>query len=247
MTTYRERREARAERLRDWAEKREARSAAAFQAAHQRADMIPFGQPILVGHHSEKRHRRDLGRIDSSMRQGVESARKAESMQSRASNIESQLAGAIYSDDPDAIPALEARLAKLEAKRERIKADNAAFRKAVKAAGLAKSEMPYSWQGGKFQGHTLHADFELTNLTGDISRNRHRLEDLQRRAGRSAPPARSAEAERRIRETLPPPPPPGPLGQMGLFRVSGAELERERRRRSRQAKGQRRRRDGRFR
>jgi hypothetical protein len=35
--------------------------------------MIPFGQPILVGHHSEGRARRDQGRIESGMRAGVES------------------------------------------------------------------------------------------------------------------------------------------------------------------------------
>lgn len=30
-------------------------------------DMIPVGQPILVGHHSERRHRRDLARMDRSL------------------------------------------------------------------------------------------------------------------------------------------------------------------------------------
>jgi hypothetical protein len=40
--------------------------------------VIPFGQPILVGHHSEKRHRRDLARIDSGMSKGFEEGRKAD-------------------------------------------------------------------------------------------------------------------------------------------------------------------------
>lgn len=70
--TYRERREARAEKLREWAAKRDAKSAAGFQAARTVADGIPLGQPILVGHHSEKRHRRDIARIDSGMRAGAE-------------------------------------------------------------------------------------------------------------------------------------------------------------------------------
>jgi hypothetical protein len=235
--TYRERREAKAERLHGWAAKREADAAAVFKR-HEvyRGDTAFNTQP---GHIPL---RAQVNRQDE---RAYESSQKAHRMESRASGIESQLVGAIYSDDPDAIPALEARLAKLEAKRNAIKADNAAFRKAVKAAGVTKAGMPYSWQGGKFQGHTLHADFELTNLSGDIARNRKRLEELRRRAGgvRSAP-TRSAEAERRIRESLPPPPPPGPLGQMGLFRRG---LEAERRRRVRQANHQRRRKDGRFR
>ena len=240
MSTYRERREARAERLREWAEKREAKSAAAFRSAHEGADMIPFGQPILVGHHSEKRHRRDLGRIDSAMGRGVEHARKAESMQSRAGNIESQLERSIYSDDPDAIPALERRVAALEAKREQINADNAAFRKAVKAAGLPKES---TWKEARFQGHRQHPSYELSNLSGDLKRNRDRLEMLRRQAARR-PPARVPE------------PPPGPPGQMAMFRrkrphpttrsARRTSLETERRRRARQAKGQGRRRDGRF-
>lgn len=57
--TYRDRREAKADRLREWAEKREAKAAAAFDSAATLSDAIPFGQPILVGHHSEKRARRD--------------------------------------------------------------------------------------------------------------------------------------------------------------------------------------------
>jgi hypothetical protein len=38
--------------------------------------------------------------------------------------IEAQLAGSIYSDDPDAIDQLEKRIASLEAERARIKAHN---------------------------------------------------------------------------------------------------------------------------
>jgi hypothetical protein len=52
------------------AERLEARATRAAQVAeHHRAaagtiaDAIPLGQPILVGHHSERRHRRDLDRL----------------------------------------------------------------------------------------------------------------------------------------------------------------------------------------
>jgi hypothetical protein len=40
--------------------------------------MIPPGQPILVGHHSERRHRRDLQRADDAMRRSVENHRAAQ-------------------------------------------------------------------------------------------------------------------------------------------------------------------------
>ena len=58
------------------------------EQAHRRADaivsMIPMGQPILVGHHSEKRHRRDLDKMGRAMDTAVEEWRKAESLESKA-------------------------------------------------------------------------------------------------------------------------------------------------------------------
>jgi hypothetical protein len=48
-----------------------------FGRAHQIGDMIPMGQPILVGHHSEGRHRRDLARIDTNMRAGMEAQQRS--------------------------------------------------------------------------------------------------------------------------------------------------------------------------
>lgn len=41
-------------------------------------DVIPFGQPILVGHHSERRHRAHIGRIESSVQKTAEAFREAE-------------------------------------------------------------------------------------------------------------------------------------------------------------------------
>src|SRR3981081_3301018 len=101
--TYRERREARAERLRGWAATRESRARATRAAdEHYRGDHAFNFQP---GHIPERA--RVIARTD----RAYQSLNKAESMESRADGIESQLAGAIYSDDPDAIEQLEARIA----------------------------------------------------------------------------------------------------------------------------------------
>ena len=62
--------------------------------------MIPLGQPILVGHHSEKRHRRDLKRIDEYFAKAKEHHDKAEYFRRRAAAAESNVI--IFSDDPDA-------------------------------------------------------------------------------------------------------------------------------------------------
>jgi hypothetical protein len=171
--TYRERREAKAERLREWADKRELRADAARERADRLSGMIPMGQPILVGHHSEKRHRKDLDRIQGGTIAAIENGRKAESFRSRADNIEVAAGRAIYGDDPDAIERLTERIAALEAERDTVKAANAAYRKEHKQelAGLTAygRDMALPYRG-----------YVLTNLSGNISRQRKRLAELTR-------------------------------------------------------------------
>jgi hypothetical protein len=72
--TYRERREAKADRLRARAEKREVKAAVDLDRGHQMAAAIPFGQPILVGHYSERRDRRYRDRIGATIDRGLASA-----------------------------------------------------------------------------------------------------------------------------------------------------------------------------
>lgn len=62
-STLAERQEARAERFTGYSGKRASESAQALDEVERLAAMIPPGQPILVGHHSERRARRDAQRI----------------------------------------------------------------------------------------------------------------------------------------------------------------------------------------
>lgn len=184
--TYRERREARAEKRREWAASRAAKASAAFESARRTADAIPLGQPILVGHHSEKRHRRDIARIDSGMRRGVESEKMAAHHLSAAAGIEEQLDRSIYDDDPDAAEQLAARVKALEEKRARMVAENKAFRKgpAAYAAHLgitAEQEQARRIRimGGLSWCRQPHPAYELSNLGGNITRYRKRLQNLE--------------------------------------------------------------------
>ncbi|PIP94762.1 MAG: hypothetical protein COW00_01850 [Bdellovibrio sp. CG12_big_fil_rev_8_21_14_0_65_39_13] len=86
-----ERAEKRAERFENYSDSSSKRSEMRFNAASQVSDLIPMGQPILVGHHSEKRHRRDLERIDTNMRKGIEENKKANYYQDRAAGIKYKL------------------------------------------------------------------------------------------------------------------------------------------------------------
>lgn len=134
--TRRERLEARATKRREWAASRTAKAEAAHQRVHEIADLIPLGQPILVGHHSERRHRRDIARIESGMEAAVENSCAAQAHEQAADGIDAQLATSIFSDDDDAVERLEEKIARLEAKRDRVKAYNASCRKGQRDVSL---------------------------------------------------------------------------------------------------------------
>ncbi len=80
------------ERLSERAENKERAAEGKHAAMRAIADHIPFGQPILVGHHSEKRARRDADRIISLTGQGIELHREAERLARRARNAEARAA-----------------------------------------------------------------------------------------------------------------------------------------------------------
>lgn len=130
--TRRERLERKLEKRAEWAESRDRKAGAAFDGARDAVAGIPPGQPILVGHHSEKRHRAALNRHDQRIRAGMESHDMAKHHRSKADGLARQLDRSIYSDDPDAIDRLWDKIADLEAQRERNNAINAAWRKAKK-------------------------------------------------------------------------------------------------------------------
>lgn len=182
VVSARDRRQARADRLREWADKREAKAESAETAARDLADRIPFGQPILIGHHSEGRARRDAARIRSGFDRAAEDAQKARDMNSRAANIESQLAGSIYSDDDDAIPRLRAKIADLESERDRIKAYNATARAGcpdytLLTDGEVRALKVTARYGQLGKGGTFPS-YHLSNLSGRISTTRARMARL---------------------------------------------------------------------
>lgn len=102
------------------AEKNTKESAQRREYSQKLADAIPFGQPILVGHHSERMHRNHLEKIRRNFDKSIELADKAEHYKKKVENLENP--HAISSDDPDAITKLKQKLADMELEREAIKA-----------------------------------------------------------------------------------------------------------------------------
>ena len=79
-----ERARAKAEKYEEWADNAQKRSDDAFERSQKAVAPIPFGQPILVGHHSERAHRAALRRSDNAMRKCVEESNKAENYSNKA-------------------------------------------------------------------------------------------------------------------------------------------------------------------
>ena len=187
--TFRERRAERAARLLEWADKRRQRSAGNFTRAHNLVKDIPLGQPILVGHHSEKRHRRTLEKSDNAMRAAVQDERKGAEMASRAANILDAADRAIYRDDPDAIERLTVKIEKLEGERAAMKAANSIVRKKgltaeQRIAQLAellkcKPETAAKLLEPDFCGRLGFPSYALQNIGGTITKERNRLAALQ--------------------------------------------------------------------
>ena len=136
--TRRERKERRAQRRDEWAEGREQKATASFAQVKQTADAIPLGQPILVGHHSEKRARRDQKRIRGGVRRGLDHQKIAKRHRSKAAGIRDQLDRSIFSDDHDAAERLRERIAERETKRDRMKAVNRIMARVGRAHGFKR-------------------------------------------------------------------------------------------------------------
>lgn len=103
----------RAERRREWAEKAEERSTQYFQRSEDAVAGIVPGQPILVGHHSEKRHRAALDRSWNAMDKCVSESKKAEAHNEKAEYWERK-AEDITLDMPESLEYFKEQLAKAE-------------------------------------------------------------------------------------------------------------------------------------
>lgn len=122
---YRGRVEGKRERLEERAGIARAAGSARHGQVRSIMRWIEPGQPILVGHHSERRHRRAIARADQHMAKAVEFAKKAERLDQRAEAVGH---GGIASDDPAALQQLRAKLAERQTRQEKMKAANKAKR-----------------------------------------------------------------------------------------------------------------------
>jgi protein-L-isoaspartate O-methyltransferase len=138
-----ERSEQRADRFEDYSTKRAAEARQAHAAVESICEHIPLGQPILVGHHSERHARRDAERIENGMRRAIKAFETSKYWEDRAA---SAIAHAKYKERPD----VRAR---------RIKAIEADRRRQERSKAAAEQGLRF-WRG----------EFNLVNKTTGAKR-----------------------------------------------------------------------------
>lgn len=76
--------ERKAAKYQSWAASQERKSDKFYEASKEGADFLSLGEPIKIGHHSEKRHRALFERNHNRMGKCVEASKKAEEHQHKA-------------------------------------------------------------------------------------------------------------------------------------------------------------------
>lgn len=192
MNNYEIKKQRRIERLNRCAELYRKQSEQLHASARSDAQIIPFGQPILVGHHSERRDRAYRARIMRRFEKSFELSKKADYYTRRAASAEANRN--ISSDDPEAVFKLEEKVLKLEKLQETMKTVNKIIRKydvkddaqkkicfeEILKTGLFKKEETI-WKiltPNCFNGYGFER-FELTNNLAKIKQAQKRVEELK--------------------------------------------------------------------
>lgn len=151
-STMAERAADRAERFEGYSDKREAEAHRAREHVQQISQRFEFGQPILVGHHSERKARKDAERIQNGMRKAINLWDTANYWERRAKGV---MGHAAYK----ANPAVRARRIKT------LEAEKRSYERTVKecARGLANWRALAAFEPGDNKDRTAR---DLANGAG---------------------------------------------------------------------------------
>lgn len=109
-----------AEKLQNAALNAEKKSDCYWKASNEGADFLALGEPIKVGHHSEKRHRALIERNHNRMSKAVELSKQAEEYESRVAYWAAK-ANSINLSMPESLDFYEFELEKAKSKHEGLK------------------------------------------------------------------------------------------------------------------------------
>lgn len=169
------------ERYAELAQKHSEKADSRYEAFKAIGDGIPMGQPILIGHHSERKHRADLKRMDNHMKKLGQHLEASKHYERKIESLENNRA--LFSNDPELLEKVSDRLTELIKLRDAYKA----FNKTWKKYGLEKAME--EWPGDKEEMRKNIAVYEsfsmrnkklpgfmLTNLNAKIRRYQNKKE-----------------------------------------------------------------------
>ena len=172
-------------------EKASADSDAAFQKSRAATAGIVFGQPIIVGHHSEGKHRAALDKSWAQMGKSVALSEKSTHYAEKAASVGT---GGISGDDPEAVKKLQLKLAGLETAQQTMVSVNKILRKhstregriaGLIALGLSEAHVVETLTPNCFN-RIGYASYALQNNNANINATKKRIEALQKLAKREA-------------------------------------------------------------
>jgi hypothetical protein len=186
-TNYHEKKQARIDRYNELASQNEKLSESLHTQSSKMASVIPMGQPILVGHHSEKGDRNYRKKIQNKTSKAIEASNKAEYYAAKAAIAESNTA--ISSDDPDAITKLQEKLEAMKLVQEHMKAcnkiiknkkltDDEKIKKLMTDCDLTEVKSARLIVGDSCN-RIGYPDYKLQNNNANISRVKKRIEKLK--------------------------------------------------------------------
>ncbi|CAM5373608.1 DUF3560 domain-containing protein [Eoetvoesiella caeni] len=185
MNNYEAKQQARKDRYLAKSQSLTDQAATTYERARTMAEVIPFGQPILIGHHSENRDRNYRNRIHTTYGKAFAEQDKADHYAHKAEGVGT---GGISSDDPDAIEKLTAQVQALRKNQDLMKAANRLIRKhsgdpekqvsALVLAGFAEDQAQKVITPD-FAGRIGFASYSLTNNNANIRRIEQRIKQLE--------------------------------------------------------------------
>jgi len=111
---------AKAERYQKWAVARENKANQLWEASHEGREFLSLGEPIKIGHHSEKRHRALIERNHNRMGKSIENSKIAEQHESKSEYWEAK-ANTINLSMPESLEFFEYKLEEAKQKHENLK------------------------------------------------------------------------------------------------------------------------------
>ena len=185
MNDYESKKQARIKKYKAKSEKLKNESDNIYKDAEKMAIIIPFGQPILVGHHSEKGDRNYRNKINNKFEKSFKLSNEAKHYEQKAIAAENN--NSISSDDPEVIKKLKVKIESLEKNQELMKIANKILRgkgedenKIAELKELGLSEKIIKEILTPYMGIKGYQGFTLSNNNVNIRRFKKRLEFFEK-------------------------------------------------------------------